>query len=99
MWQRISLAEDIYLYFQVRHQLVDTTKLQKDIRTSPELHVYYRICRLKQSIDNKDLDKDVGEEMKKIIGIVTGSSEGPHTSRETSRVGQSSKRSVTPEER
>ena len=55
---------------------------------------------LSRSIDQKDLEKDVGDEMKKIIGIITGSSEGPpHTSREHSRISQTGKRSVTPEER
>ena len=31
----------------VRHQLVETTKFHKDIKSSPELNMYYKICRLK----------------------------------------------------
>ena len=32
---------------QVRYQLVESSKFQKDMRVSPELNIYYRICRLK----------------------------------------------------
>ncbi|XP_035825239.1 cilia- and flagella-associated protein 46 [Aplysia californica] len=35
----------------VRHQLVDSTKLHKDLKTSPELAVYYKICKLKNRLD------------------------------------------------
>lgn len=35
-------------YRQVRNQLVESSKLHKDVKTSPELSVFYKICKLKK---------------------------------------------------
>ena len=43
--QQVSMS--FFMYSQVRYQLVESSKFQKDMRVSPELNIYYRICRLK----------------------------------------------------
>ncbi|XP_025093435.1 cilia- and flagella-associated protein 46-like isoform X2 [Pomacea canaliculata] len=45
----------------VRHQLVELTKLNKEAKTSPELIIYYRICRLKCSLDLQEVRDYQGE--------------------------------------
>ncbi|CAD5115467.1 DgyrCDS4439 [Dimorphilus gyrociliatus] len=54
----------------VRHQLVDfsSAKYQKDIRSSSEINVFFKICKLKSLIDQKKTwDKEVDDEAKKIL--------------------------------
>ncbi|GFO25849.1 cilia- and flagella-associated protein 46-like [Plakobranchus ocellatus] len=46
----------------VRYQLVETAKLHKDLKTSPELAVFYKLCKLKNSVDqeeNRDYTIDI----------------------------------------
>ncbi|GFS07539.1 cilia- and flagella-associated protein 46 [Elysia marginata] len=46
----------------VRHQLVETAKLHKDLKTTPELAVFYKLCKLKNSVDqeeNRDYTTDI----------------------------------------
>ncbi|KAL3864704.1 hypothetical protein ACJMK2_006363 [Sinanodonta woodiana] len=57
----------------VRNQLVDSTKLHKDVKTSPELAIYYKICKLKLSIETGE-SKEYYSEIQRILnqlGIVT----------------------------
>ncbi|KAK7109057.1 hypothetical protein V1264_013170 [Littorina saxatilis] len=38
----------------VRNQLVESAKLHKDVKTSPELSVFYKICKLKNSMEQEE---------------------------------------------
>ncbi|RUS85832.1 hypothetical protein EGW08_006384, partial [Elysia chlorotica] len=43
----------------VRHQLVETAKLHKDLKTTPELAVFYKLCKLKNRINPPELYIDM----------------------------------------
>lgn len=36
------------LFLQIKNNLVDPAKLTKDMKNSPELTIYYRLCKLKR---------------------------------------------------
>lgn len=38
----------------VRNQLVESAKLHKDLKTSPELSIFYKICKLKKSVETDE---------------------------------------------
>ncbi|KAK2163795.1 hypothetical protein LSH36_74g11000 [Paralvinella palmiformis] len=77
----------------VQHQLVDMEKFKKDIRTSAELNVFYRICRLKGAIASHELERDPVDEMHKILAMIIGQPEDqPRKEKSLGR------RSTTPEE-
>jgi len=40
-------VKPLTLVLQVRNQLMDSSKLHKDIKNSAELGIYYQICKLK----------------------------------------------------
>lgn len=42
-----NLIEIFDFVLQVRNQLLDSAKLHKDVKNSPELSVYYKILKLK----------------------------------------------------
>ncbi|ESP03735.1 hypothetical protein LOTGIDRAFT_237561 [Lottia gigantea] len=50
----------------VHNQLVETSKLHKDIKNSPELSVYYKICKIKLSLEMKE-QKDYYTEIQGIL--------------------------------
>ncbi|KAL4232411.1 Cilia and flagella associated protein 46 [Mactra antiquata] len=50
----------------VRNQLMDSTKFHKDIKSSPELAIFYQICKLKVSLENNE-PKEYYDEIQRIL--------------------------------
>ncbi|WAR21805.1 CFA46-like protein [Mya arenaria] len=53
----------------IRNQLIDTTKLHKDIKSSPELGIYYQICKLKVSLENNE-PREYHEEIARLLNTM-----------------------------
>ncbi|KAK6186277.1 hypothetical protein SNE40_008346 [Patella caerulea] len=53
----------------VNNQLVESSKLHKDIKNSPELSVYYKICKLKLSLELKE-QKEYYSEIQGILNQI-----------------------------
>ncbi|XP_041368339.1 cilia- and flagella-associated protein 46-like isoform X2 [Gigantopelta aegis] len=58
----------------VRHQLVDSAKFNKEVKASPELSIYYKICKLKVSVEKCE-NKVYYSEIQSILNQM----EVPHT--------------------
>ncbi|XP_071090002.1 cilia- and flagella-associated protein 46-like [Haliotis cracherodii] len=50
----------------VRHQLVESAKIHKDVKNSPELSIYYKICKIKVSLDQGE-QKEYYSEIQSIL--------------------------------
>lgn len=50
----------------VRNQLIDSSKLHKDIKSSPELGIYYQICKMKVSLE-KNEPKEYYAEIQRLL--------------------------------
>ncbi|PIK55742.1 putative tetratricopeptide repeat protein 40 isoform X6 [Apostichopus japonicus] len=57
------------LALQVRHSLVDLTKLAKDLRQSSDLTAFYRIMKLRVALEQREVT-DINGTMGKLIGQV-----------------------------
>ncbi|XP_077992013.1 cilia- and flagella-associated protein 46-like isoform X2 [Glandiceps talaboti] len=55
------------LGLQVRHHLIDVSKLSKDIRTNADLTAYFKICKLKSTLEQKDANTDVHVELDRVL--------------------------------
>ncbi|KAK7482059.1 hypothetical protein BaRGS_00026751 [Batillaria attramentaria] len=64
----------------VRYQLVESSKLHKDVKTSPELSVFYKICKLKNSVDLEE-SREYYTDVSNILAQI-GVSSAPTSSRQ-----------------
>ncbi|XP_064631435.1 cilia- and flagella-associated protein 46-like isoform X3 [Lineus longissimus] len=71
-----SLYKEVF-GLMVRHQLVDSQKFHKDIRSNPELNIYYKICKLKLAIELKDPEVHILTELNRILLHITKGEEPP----------------------
>ncbi|XP_060585472.1 cilia- and flagella-associated protein 46-like isoform X2 [Ruditapes philippinarum] len=86
-----------HLYKQVfgliiRNQLIDSSKFHKDIKASPELGIFYMICKLKVSLENNE-PKEYYAEIQRILNQMGVPHSESHSKKKKAR--QQSPSSVT----
>ncbi|XP_053406399.1 cilia- and flagella-associated protein 46-like [Mercenaria mercenaria] len=78
-----------HLYKQVfgliiRNQLIDSSKFHKDIKASPELGIFYMICKLKVSLENNE-PKEYYAEIQRILNQMGVPHSESHTKKKKGR--------------
>ncbi|CAL1538601.1 unnamed protein product [Lymnaea stagnalis] len=54
----------------VRYQLCDLTKIQKETKSSPELNAFYKICKLKNILEQEEVITDYSTEIESILNLL-----------------------------
>ncbi|XP_076434592.1 cilia- and flagella-associated protein 46-like isoform X2 [Babylonia areolata] len=78
----------------VRNQLVESAKLHKDVKTSPELSVFYKICKLKNSVEQEE-PREYHMDISSILNQIGVVRSGALTSTSTERLSRKDSKNVS----